>query len=146
AYTVCYAQIFSVVTWTGFGLRAACATVMGQNIGAGKMDRGKHAVYLGAGIAAAWAIGFGLVFWFFSGPLLAVFALRDAPIVGQIGQELLRFLAFSGFFVAVTLAFTGGLQGAGDTKKPMYIAFITQIVILLGLCFAFLQLGRLSTT
>lgn len=145
AYTVCYAQIFSVVTWTAFGLRAACATVMGQNIGAGKVERGKHAVYLGAGIAAMWAGFFGTIFWFFSDALLAVFALNDTPIVGDIGHELLRYLAFSGFFVAVTLAFTGGLQGAGDTKKPMYIAFITQIIILLGMCFVLLQMGRLTT-
>ncbi|MCH7909125.1 MAG: MATE family efflux transporter, partial [Candidatus Hydrogenedentes bacterium] len=55
AYTICYVQLFSVVTWTGFGLRAACATVMGQNMGAGKNERGKQAVYVGAGLGFLWA-------------------------------------------------------------------------------------------
>ena len=36
--------------------------------------------------------------------------------------------------LAVALALTGGLQGAGETKLPMYIAFLTQIVVLLGIC------------
>ena len=146
AYTVCYAQIFSVITWTGFGLRAACATVMGQNIGAGEIDRGKRAVYMGAGIAFAWALFFGIFYWTIPHTILGWFSLTSEPLVEEIATELLRYLAFSGLLVAVTLAFTGGLQGAGDTKKPMYIAFITQIVILLGICYVFLQVGRLSTT
>jgi Na+-driven multidrug efflux pump len=143
AYTVCYSQLFSVVTWTGFGLRAACATVIGQNIGAGKPDRGARAVYFGAGIGAVWAALIGLMYWVIPGQLLAMFSLRDVA-VSDIAETLLHFLAFSGVFVVVTLAITGGLQGAGDTKKPMYIALVTQIFVLLGICFVMLQLGRLT--
>lgn len=145
-YTVCYTQMFSVVTWASFGLRAACATVMGQNIGAGKLARGERAVYMGAGIGLFWAAGFGAVFWSFPRALLAVFGLANQPVVAGLATTFLHFLAFSGVFVAVALAFTGGLQGAGDTKKPMVIAFITQIVILLGICIVFMQMGRLSAT
>jgi len=35
----------------------------------------------------------------------------------------------------VALAYTGGLQGTGDTKSPMYISFVSQIIIPLGMCF-----------
>ena len=145
AYIICYAQLFSVVTWTGFGLRAACATVMGQNMGAGKNDRGKQAVFMGAGIGFIWAASFGLFYWFMPDTLLGFFGI-DEPLVLEIGANLLRFLTFSGMFVSVTLAFTGGLQGAGDTRKPMYIAFISQIVILLGICAVAEMMGELSTT
>jgi putative MATE family efflux protein len=144
AYSVCYSQIFSIVTFTGFGLRAACATVIGQNIGAGKMARGEHAVYLGAGIGLVWALFFGAIFWTLPGPLLSIFALSENLMVEAISRTLLQFLTFSGVFVVVMLAFTGGLQGAGDTRRPMYIAFVTQIVILLGLCVAFDQTGHLT--
>jgi len=51
----------------------------------------------------------------------------------------------AGVFVVVMLAFTGGLQGAGDTRTPMYVAFITQIVILLGFCAAFQAADRLTS-
>jgi Na+-driven multidrug efflux pump len=146
AYVVCYTQLFAVVTWTSFGLRAACATVMGQNIGAGKTARGERAVYIGAGIGFLWAAFFGVIYWTFPSALLSIFGMADVDAVRPIATQLLRFLAFSGVFVSMALAFTGGLQGAGDTKKPMFIAIITQIVILLGACFVALQLERLSTT
>ncbi len=145
AYSVCYSQIFSIVTFTGFGLRAACATVIGQNIGAGKLARGERAVYLGAGIGFVWAAVFGLIFFTLPGPVLSIFALDLGSPVGEIARTFLHFLTFSGVFVVVMLAFTGGLQGAGDTRTPMYVAFITQIVILLGFCLAFQMAGRLST-
>lgn len=144
AYTVCYGQLFSVVTWTGFGLRAACATVMGQNMGAGKSERGKQSVYVGAAIGFVWAAFFGLFFWTIPDTLLGFFGIKD-EVVLTIGSELLRYLTFSGVFVSVTLAFTGGLQGAGDTVKPMIIAFISQIVILLGICIVFQAMGQLTT-
>lgn len=145
AYSVCYSQIFSIVTFTGFGLRAACATVIGQNIGAGKLARGEHAVYLGAGIGLVWAAVFGVIFWTLPGPVLSIFAIELNSTVGEISRTLLHFLTFSGVFVVVMLAFTGGLQGAGDTRTPMYVAFVTQIVILLGFCAAFQMADRLSS-
>ncbi|MFP6582225.1 MAG: MATE family efflux transporter [Candidatus Hydrogenedentota bacterium] len=147
AYTICYGQLFTVVTWVGFGLRAACATVMGQNIGAGKRDRGMHGVYLGVVVGFLWAGFFGIFYWFFAEQLLIPFGLdvHEEPIVVEYATTLLGYLAFSGMFVVMSLAFTGGLQGAGDTIKPMFIAFISQIVVLLGICTVYQLMGKLST-
>lgn len=143
AYAICYAQLFSFVTWTGFGLRGATATVMGQNLGAGKADRGVSCVYVSVIIGMLWAAAFGVLYWFFPEFLLGLFGRTEEPTL-SIGVNLLRYLAFSGVFVLTALALTGGLQGAGDTKRPMVIAFITQIVILLGICVVFYQLERLT--
>jgi len=144
AYTICYSQLFSVVTWTSFGLRSASATVMGQNIGAGKHQRGKRGVALAAGMGVAWAGFVGIVFWAIPGPLLGMFDATQEPTFGY-GVSLLHFLAFSGLVLAPTLAFTGGLQGAGETKAPMYIAFATQIVLLLAMCGGFYWTNTLTT-
>ena len=57
------------------------------------------------------------------------------PAVVDIGVELLRILAFSGLFISVALTYTGGLQGTGDTKSPLYISIISQVLIPLGICF-----------
>ena len=133
AYTICYAQLFSLITWTSFGLRAAAGTLMGQNIGAGKHERGKSAVRIAAIFGGAWAVLVGTIFWCYPTELLAVFGASHGPIVA-IGVSLLQYLTFSGVVIAVALALTGGLQGAGETKLPMYIAFLTQIVVLLGIC------------
>jgi Na+-driven multidrug efflux pump len=58
----------------------------------------------------------------------------DEPVVVDIGVQLLTFLSASGFFVSVALVYTGGLQGTGDTRGPLYISVISQIVIPLGMC------------
>jgi putative MATE family efflux protein len=142
-YTICYAQLFSLVTWTSFGLRSAAGTLMSQNIGAGDPQRGKKAVAVAASFGATWAVVIGLFFWFIPGQLLGLFGAVEGPIV-PMGISLLRFLTFSGVVLATTLALTGGLQGAGETKIPMYIAFLTQIVVLLGICWWFDARGMLT--
>lgn len=143
AYTICYSQLFSFVTWGSFGLRAAAAALMGQNIGAEKLERGRSGVYRAGLLAAAWAAMLGVLFWTIPEALLGLFSIRDATVL-ELGSSLLRYLTFSGIFLATTMAFTGGLQGAGDTKSPMLIAFASQIFVLLGFCAIMDALGRLT--
>lgn len=73
AYTFCYLQIFDLVSWTSFGLRAASATLMGQNISAKDPDRGKRAVLLTAGLGGLWAAALGALFWFVPAQLIHIF-------------------------------------------------------------------------
>ncbi len=141
AYALCYTQLFSVVTWTSWALRNAAGALMGQNIGAGRPQRGKKAVYTTALFGTGWAAVMGSLYWLFPRYLLGLFAQHHGPVLG-FGLSLLRFLSFSGLFLSCSLALTGGLFGMGDTKKPMYIAFVSQIVVLLGLC----EMHRLSGT
>jgi Na+-driven multidrug efflux pump len=58
--------------------------------------------------------------------------------------ELLHYLAFSGLFITVALAYTGGLQGTGDTKSPMYISIVSQVVIPIGMCSLVQTFGTLE--
>lgn len=133
AYTICYQYIFNMVSWTSFGLRAACATLMGQNIGAGDPARGKQAVGLTAGLGAVWAMFFGVLFWVAPGLLVRLFGVAPGPVM-EHSVHLLHYLAFSGVLLAMGLSFTGGLQGAGQTTVPMVVALFTQIGVLLGIC------------
>ncbi len=134
AYVVSYTQLFSFITWTSVGIMGATAAVAGQNLGAGQPDRTSKAVGVAAGFGLALAAVIGAAFLIMPRALLGVFGMDD-PVVVALGVELLRYLAVSGLFVTVALAYTGGLQGTGDTKSPMYISMISQIVIPLGMCF-----------
>lgn len=145
AFALCYGQLFSFVSWTGFGLRAAAATVVGQNLGAGNEARAIRSVYMTAALGFVWSLAFGIAYWTIPAQLLGIFGVAEGPVL-EIGSNLLRFLGPSGIFVVLALAFTGGLQGAGDTKRPMVIAFITQIVVLLGICTWFASRNALTTT
>ena len=86
------------------------------------------------------AVTVGAAFVLIPGVLLRVFGMAD-PLVLGLGRQLLAFLSVSGLFVTVALAYTGGLQGTGDTRSPLYISIVSQIVVPLGLC-AGLQAAR----
>ncbi|HUE77940.1 MAG TPA: MATE family efflux transporter, partial [Longimicrobiales bacterium] len=143
AYAVSYTQLFSFITWTSVGLMGAAAAVAGQNLGAGNAARASEAVHAAARIGVLSAAFIGALFLVIPRQLLGAFGMED-PVVVELGTELLRFLSVSGLFVAVALTYTGGLQGTGDTKSPLYISIVSQLVIPLGLCFFFQQTGTLD--
>ena len=143
AFAVSYTQLFSLITWTTAGLMGAAAAVAGQNLGAGKPDRADEAVHAAARIGVLGASLVGFFFMFFPRQLLAVFSMNE-PVVVEIGVQLLRVLSVSGLFIAVALTYTGGLQGTGDTRSPLYISIVSQVLVPLGICFAVQQLSTLQ--
>ena len=143
AFAVSYGQLFSLITWTSTGLMGAAAAVAGQNLGAHQPDRATEAVHVAARIGVVGAAFIGAFFFFFPEQLLAVFGMNE-PVVVQIGTQLLRVLSVSGLFIAVALTYTGGLQGTGDTKSPLYISVVSQVMVPLGICFTIRALGTLQ--
>jgi putative MATE family efflux protein len=143
AYAVVYTQLFSLVTWTSLGLMGAAGAVAGQNLGAGQAERAERSVHLAARYALAGAAFIGLFYLLLPRELLAIFGMSERAAV-EIGVELLRVLSLSGLFVAVALTYTGGLQGTGDTRSPLYISIVSQVIVPLGICFVLQRLGRLD--
>ena len=91
----------------------------------------------------AGAVLIGVVFLAFPRQLLAIFGMRD-PAVLEIGVQLLHVLSLSGLLVAVALTYTGGLQGTGDTRSPLYISIVSQVLVPLGICFVIQRMGTLE--
>jgi len=133
AYAVGYTELFSFITWTSVGLMGAAATVGGQNLGARRPERAVQGVHVAAGLGLALAAAIGVLFLTIPRSLLGLFGMTDPVVVG-LGVQLLGFLSVSGLFVTVALTYTGGLQGTGDTRSPLYISIVSQIVVPLGLC------------
>lgn len=143
AYAVGYTQLFSFITWSSVGLMGAASTVAGQNLGAGHPDRSIRGVQSAALIGVGLAMSIGSLFAFAPEFLLALFGMED-PIALDLATQLLGFLAVSGLFVSVALAYTGGLQGTGDTRGPLYISLVSQLAVPLGICLAFDLVGALG--
>ncbi len=133
AYVISYTQLFSLITWTSAGLLGATAAVSGQNLGAGRPERTIEAVHVASGIGLAVAATVGVLFLTIPDVLLGFFGVDD-PLVTDIAVQLLMFLSVSGLFITVALAYTGGLQGTGDTKSPFYISLVSQLIIPIGIC------------
>ncbi|HEY5545397.1 MAG TPA: MATE family efflux transporter [Gemmatimonadaceae bacterium] len=140
AYAVGYTELFSMITWTSVGLMGASAAYAGQNLGAGHPDRAAEGVRVATRIGLGVSIIVAIIFLTIPRLLLRAFGMNDPEVV-DIGVQLLTFLSVSGLFISVALVYTGGLQGTGDTRSPLYISIISQIIIPLGIC-SFLQAVR----
>ncbi|MFM8533250.1 MAG: MATE family efflux transporter [Acidimicrobiia bacterium] len=133
AFAIGYTELFSLITWTSVGLMGAAATIAGQNLGAGQPDRAVQGVHTASRIGLSVAAGVGLMFVVFPEALLGAFGATEAA-VATIGEQLLQYLALSGFFITLALTYTGGLQGTGDTRSPLVITLLSQVAVPVGMC------------
>lgn len=107
-----------------FGVSNAAATLVGQNLGAGKPDRAE---------AAAWKVGLyntmflgaiGLIFLLFA-PFIISFFTTD-PEVARYGVSCLRIVSAGFLFYGYAMALIAAFNGAGDTRTPTFIALACQ--------------------
>lgn len=131
AYAIGYTELFSLVTWTSVGLMGAASAVAGQNMGAGKPERSVQAVHAANRLGLYIAATVGILFLVIPRQLLGLFGMSEPDVV-TIGVQLLAFLSVSGLFITTALTYTGGLQGTGDTKSPLYISLISQFALPIG--------------
>ena len=142
AYAVGYTELFSFITWTSVGLMGAAATIAGQNLGAGNPERA-DARRRGCrrGSVWRWRRSSGRCSWSSRGLLLRVFGMTDPLVTSTRRSSYSGTSRVSGLFITVALCYTGGLQGTGDTRSPLYISIVSQIVMPIGLC-TYLQAMR----
>ena len=145
AYAVGYVQLFALITWTSLGLMGATGAVVGQNLGAGHPERAVKGVRVASGIGLMVALAVGAMFLLIPDALLSIFGMEDPAVLG-LGVQLLGFLSVSGLFVTVALTHTGGLQGSGDTRSPLFISIVSQVVLPLGLLAILQQMRGLEPT
>lgn len=104
-----------------WGLSNAAATLVGQNLGAGKPERAEQSVWL----ATKYNIYFmGLVmllFTFFSKYIISIFTNEEALIVH--GSKALQIMGYGYICYGISMVMMQSLNGAGDTKTPTWINF-----------------------
>jgi Na+-driven multidrug efflux pump len=64
--------------------------------------------------------------------------------VVDVGVQLLRVLSVSGLLITTALTYTGGLQGTGDTRSPLYISIVSQMLVPLSICFVVQRVSTLQ--
>jgi Na+-driven multidrug efflux pump len=131
AYALGYSELFSFITWTSVGLMGAASAVVGQNLGAGFPERSRRAVHSAARLGLFIAAVIGSLFLLIPAPLFGLFGASNAAVLG-VGRVLLAYLSVSGLFITVALTYTGGLQGTGDTRSPLFISLVSQFALPIG--------------
>ena len=102
-----------------WGLSNAAATLVGQNLGAGKPDRAEEAVWK-AGLYNMIFLGLiGSVFVIFAGPIIQSFSSEDQVV--SFGQSCLRTVSLGFLFYAYGMVMSQAFNGAGAVWTPTFI-------------------------
>lgn len=101
------------------GLSNAAATLVGQNLGAGKPERAEKSVWKAAFINAAVLGAVSLIFLYFSHRIVGVFT--DEPEVLAYGADCLHVVAYGFVFYAFGMVLESSFNGAGDTWTPTFL-------------------------
>jgi Na+-driven multidrug efflux pump len=105
-----------------WGMSNAAATMVGQNLGAKKPERGERAVWI-AGFYNMIFLGLvGCVFVIFPGALVDLFT-RDGSIA-PYAVACLRYVSFGFVFYAYGMVVSQAFNGAGDTFTPTLLNLI----------------------
>lgn len=120
-------QIFLLPT---IGLGSAIVSIVGQNNGAGKLDRVRDCVSLCAKYGM-WMILTGSVIMYFLAPVLMNIFTDDLEVV-QVGTSFVRIMICTQWAYVMGFVYIGFLQAV---KRPMY-GFIESVIrkIVLPLC------------
>ena len=138
-------RIQSLFMMPAMGISNALSAVIGQNLGAGEIQRAKDSVKVAMKFALTiMAVG-GTTVFFFGGPIISFF-IND-PNVISLGAEVMKITCFTSLIFAVIFIYIGVFNGSGYTKATMTIniarlwLFRLPLVLLLsGLIFKFVNI------
>ena len=117
-YTLAFRVILFVIL-PSWGISAAAATLVGQNLGARKSDRAARSVWLAGGFNMVFLTLLGIGFFAFAGPLVRVFT--SDPALAAIAQDCLRIVGLGYPVYAWGMVMEQAFNGAGDTVTPTWI-------------------------
>ncbi len=109
--------------------QVATATLVGQSIGAQKIDRaeayGWTAIYFCSGVLALASMG--LIFF----PRWIMGLFTESPEAIEMGRWVLYLIALEQFCSSMSIIVSGALNGAGDTRPAMNYTIVSQWILML---------------
>ncbi|MFC0877385.1 MATE family efflux transporter [Saccharicrinis sp. FJH2] len=118
AYTVA-GRIDAIASMPAMIFGSALSSFVGQNVGAGSMDRVNKGHITTVIMAGGISIAVSLLVILFDDQLMHLFT--DAPDVVDAGKEYLRIVCSFYIIFATMFTYQGLFRGAGDTLVPMFI-------------------------
>jgi putative MATE family efflux protein len=101
------------------GFCSAAATLVGQQMGAGRPLMAERAAWLATRYAVALVAGLSLVYFAFAEPIYRIFSADPQVVV--VGAGYLRIIALFEVAMALEVVLEGAFSGAGDSVPPMVV-------------------------
>jgi Na+-driven multidrug efflux pump len=102
-----------------WGMANAAATLVGQNLGAGKPERAERSVWIAGFLNMVFLGAIGLLFIVFAHPIVSFFTTLPEPL--HWGVLCLRIVSCGFLFYAYGMVLTQSFNGAGDAWTPTWI-------------------------
>ncbi len=115
-----------VALMPGFGIATATAVIVGQNLGAKKPERAEAGVRISTLMNGGFMAVMGAIFYLAAPAIVEIFDPSGAST--EIGVSYLQTVAPFYVFIAVAIILGFALNGAGDTKKPMYATLFSMVL------------------
>ena len=119
-YTIAV-RIFIFTLLPSWGVSNAAATLVGQNLGAGRPDRAERSVWITGWVNMGFLLVVAVLYVSFSEPLVRIFT--SEPRVVAAGAECLRIWSYGYPIYAWAMVMPQAFNGAGDTMTPTRINF-----------------------
>ena len=114
-------RVIMFVLLPAVGLANAAATLVGQNLGAGKPERAERSVWIASALNAVLLGIAGMFFVLFSGSVIGIFTTDPEVLV--YGRDCLRIVGYGYAFYGLGMVMESSFNGAGDTWTPTYLNF-----------------------
>ncbi|WP_232778361.1 MATE family efflux transporter [Salegentibacter sediminis] len=121
-------RILSLIVVPALGFAMATTTLVGQNIGAGKIKRAEQIGNLSTKIAFFGLTAVGLVLFAFAEPVTAFFVPEDPEVIRD-GSLFIKIMAPSFGLLGVQQVLNGVFNGAGFTKASLLISVFALWII-----------------
>ena len=120
--------ILQVVMIPAMGLSMAISALVGQNIGAGNVDRAERIGRLGSWLGFWILTGLGAIAFLSAPQLIAFFVPNDPQVIAE-GSTYLRIMALSWGFLGAQFSMTGVLRASGNMVMTMVLTLVSQWVL-----------------
>ncbi len=118
-------QVESLSWMTADGFAAATNSFVGQNYGAGNLQRAKKGFYVSFSLMSLWGIFCTLLLVFAAGPIFQIF-IPDLEVL-PMGVDYLVIIGISELFMCWEILIEGAYAGFGHTLAPSIISSVLTV-------------------